>query len=162
MLRINKIRMKNVYIEYAEEIFRFLRRMLGNKGDAEDVLTETFLILLNMKKVNKKGLKQLLYRIAYTKGIDFLRKKRRNLEVYEKFKYSRRKEDCDPLEIEEALLNLNEKERVAILLFFEDGYKYDEIGDIMRIPIGTVKTLIHRGKEKLKSYFKGDFGDEQV
>ena len=151
--------MKDVYIEYGEEIFRFLRRMLGNKEDAEDVLEETFITLFNTEKLDKKTLKQFLYRIAYTRAVDFLRKKKKEKDFIDRFKYFEKRENRDPLEIEEALFTLNEKERVAVLLFYEDGYRYEEISEIMEIPLGTVKTLIHRGKEKLKYYFKGEGKD---
>ncbi len=148
--------MREIYIEYGEEIFRFLRRMVGSVEDAEDILEETFITLLGTEEVSEKTLRQFLYKIAYSRAVDFLRKKKREKDFFDGYEYFQKEEKFDPLEIEEALLCLNEKERVAILLFFEDGYRYKEISKIMDISIGTVKTLIHRGKEKLKSYFKGD------
>jgi len=48
---------------------------------------------------------------------------------------------------------LNEKEEIAIILNYEKGFSHSEIAKIMKLPIGTVKTNISRGKAKLKKYF---------
>lgn len=53
-------------------------------------------------------------------------------------------------EIEEAVSELRPAYREAILLRHVEGYSYDEISEIMEIPLGTVKTYIHRGRKELQ------------
>ena len=53
-------------------------------------------------------------------------------------------------EVRTALASLDLKYRDALVLRFFEHKEYDEIGDILKIPTGTVGTLIHRGKESLK------------
>ena len=57
------------------------------------------------------------------------------------------------IDIQNALKILKENEKVAILLHYDKGYSHNEIAKIMDIPLGTVKTNILRGKEKLKKYY---------
>ncbi|HIF22797.1 MAG TPA: sigma-70 family RNA polymerase sigma factor [Gemmatimonadetes bacterium] len=53
-------------------------------------------------------------------------------------------------QIEEAIGKLREEYRVVILLRHVEGYAYDEIADIMDLPLGTVKTYLHRARAELK------------
>ncbi len=58
-------------------------------------------------------------------------------------------ESVNAEEIMRALYELDEKYRDPIILQYFENKEYDEISDILKIPIGTVGTLIHRGKKKL-------------
>ncbi len=60
------------------------------------------------------------------------------------------------IDILKALELLNEKEKLAVILNYEKGFSHSEIAKIMKLPIGTVKTNILRGKAKLKKYFLDD------
>ena len=54
-------------------------------------------------------------------------------------------------EIERAIGKLRPEYRTAILLRHVDGREYQEIAEIMALPLGTVKTYIHRGRNELKN-----------
>ena len=53
-------------------------------------------------------------------------------------------------EIEEAIGRLRPEYRTVILLRHVEGYSYDEIADTLELPLGTVKTYIHRARNELK------------
>ena len=53
-------------------------------------------------------------------------------------------------EIEAAIGRLRPDYRTAILLRHVEGYSYDEIAQVMDVPLGTVKTYIHRARNELK------------
>ena len=53
-----------------------------------------------------------------------------------------------------AVMNLDKKYRVPILLFYYEGYSTAEIASILRIPEKTVSTRLFRAKAKLKDYLK--------
>jgi RNA polymerase sigma-70 factor (ECF subfamily) len=53
-------------------------------------------------------------------------------------------------EIEAAIDRLRPEYRTAILLRHIEGYAYDEIAEVMDVPLGTVKTYIHRARNELK------------
>jgi len=56
------------------------------------------------------------------------------------------------LDLTEALKRLNSNERAAILLCCQNGLSHEEAAQVLDCPLGTVKTNILRGKEKLKRH----------
>ena len=56
----------------------------------------------------------------------------------------------DPKAINEALLSMNEKNRLIILLRDINGFSYEEIAGILQTPVGTVKSRISRARAELR------------
>lgn len=134
-----------------------LRKLTGgNEAWADDLAQQTFIRAYRSMK-NYRGEGQLstwLYRIAY------------NLFKSE-FTRARAHESTDQPEVEEiaasdalkvgfqadlevALGKLGEDERAAVVLCLVNGCTHEEAADILKMPLGTVKTHVLRGKEKLK------------
>ena len=55
------------------------------------------------------------------------------------------------VDLRECLLRLDERERIPILLYYLEGYDIGQIASILRIPQGTVKSRLNRGRRQLKS-----------
>jgi RNA polymerase sigma-70 factor (ECF subfamily) len=60
------------------------------------------------------------------------------------------------LDLTEALKRISSEERAAILLCCQNGFSHEEAARVLECPLGTVKTNILRGKEKLKKYLAVD------
>ena len=60
------------------------------------------------------------------------------------------------IDFAEALKILKEEERTAVLLYYMEDHPIDKISKIMGCPSGTVKSHLHRGKEKLAKYFRSE------
>ena len=58
---------------------------------------------------------------------------------------------CADNHVRECLLRLDERERTPILLYYLEGYDIGQIASILRIPQGTVKSRLNRGRRQLKS-----------
>ena len=56
--------------------------------------------------------------------------------------------------IERAIARLRPEYRACILLRHVEGYSYEEIADTMDLPLGTVKTYIHRARNELRGYLE--------
>lgn len=152
---------EDLFKNYGEYLFRFLRRLLGNSDDAEDALQETFLALMRIPYIKDETARQYVFKVAYSKAMDIYRRKtKENIDYTREFEENRYVLPCktEAFDIEEALKTLNEKEKTAILLYYEDNYKYEEVAGIMEIPVGTVKTILHRGKNKLKGMLEDKNG----
>ncbi len=54
-------------------------------------------------------------------------------------------------EVQDALSNVSEKNRVVVVLRDIKGFSYSEISDIVDVPVGTIKSRINRGRQELKS-----------
>ena len=61
-----------------------------------------------------------------------------------------------PFDEFQSLLRLEERERIPILLYYLEGYDIREIASILRIPQGTVKSRLNRGRRQLQSICRED------
>lgn len=169
---------KNAFAEivslYKDKIFLLCYRMLGNVHEAEDMAQEAFIkayINLHTFKMEKK-FSTWLYRIATNLSIDRLRKKKPDFYLDQEIAgtegltmYSQvaadialPEDEAESREMAAAIHNeimaLPEKYRSAIILKYLDELSLNEISEILNIPVGTVKTRIHRGREALRKRLK--------
>jgi RNA polymerase sigma-70 factor (ECF subfamily) len=109
----------------------------------------------------EKNIKTWIFTIATNTTYDLLRSKKRKNETSLEAEnetisslrtyYSREDIVSD---VDEALNKINEEYKKALLLFYQQGFGYKEIVEILGLPINTVKTHIRRGKEQLKEVLK--------
>lgn len=167
---------QNAYAEivelYKDKIYRLCYRMLGNRHEAEDAAQEAFIrAYINIDTYNPSmNFSSWLYRIATNLSIDKLRKKKpdvyldgeisgtEGLTMYSQLpsKEASPEDTVESLELQEtvqkAIEQLPEKYRSVIVLKYIDDLSLQEISDILDLPIGTVKTRIHRGREALRKH----------
>jgi RNA polymerase sigma-70 factor (ECF subfamily) len=148
---------------YQSPIRRFFINLTG--GDEElskDLAQETFikawLHIGSFRAVAKFS--TWLYRIAYNSFYDYMREKKQDSGVsVETISDSVEAETSDvgfSIDFARALTKLKEDERTAMLLFYMEDQTIAKISAIMNCPAGTVKSHLHRGKEKLTKYYKQD------
>ncbi len=149
-------------------------RMIGNSHEAEDIAQEAFIrayININSFDVNRK-FSTWLYRIATNLTIDRIRKKKpdyyldaevagtEGLTMYSQVAadISLPEEEVETMElqgeIQRQILKLPDKYRSVIVLKYIDELSLIEISEILEIPVGTVKTRIHRGREALRQQLR--------
>jgi RNA polymerase sigma-70 factor (ECF subfamily) len=147
--------------ELRPRLHRFCARMCGSSLDGEDVVQESladaFYNLAGLKETAR--LEPWLFRIAYHKCIDFLRRERRR-EDDVPFEDAHDRgmspdEDFDDTPIDEALATLvtelPPKERASVVLKDVLGYSLVEIATIVESTPGGVKAALHRGRAKLRA-----------
>ncbi len=139
----------------------WLRLTRGNGDLSNDLAQDTF-IKAYRKLSSFRGSGSFpgwLFRIAYNNFLEFCRKEARAkklLEAEQSIAYDHTVETgIDArLDIEKALALLNLNERTAITLCYTYGMSHSEVARTMDIPIGTVKSHVTRGKEKLAKRLK--------
>lgn len=165
---------REIVVRYERPVFSLIHRMVRDRELAEDLAQETFVRTLNNLRRYDPSYKfsSWLFKIGYNLTIDHLRKK--ELEVVSiqgapdavtpdaqaatAITLVTPDEQPDQLlearelgsEIEVAIGELRPEYRTAILLRHVEGYSYDEIATVMEVPLGTVKTYIHRARNELK------------
>lgn len=155
---------------YKDKIFQLCFRMLGNRHEAEDVAQEAFIrAYVNIQGFNqKKKFSSWIYRIATNLCIDRIRKKKpdyfldaevpgtEGLNMYSQISsdHPLPEEKLVSLELQETvqreIANLPEKYRAVIVLKYIEELSLNEISEILDLPLGTVKTRMHRGREFLR------------
>lgn len=159
---------------YKDKVYQLCYRMLGNRHEAEDMAQEAFLrAFVNISKFNQtRKFSTWLYRIATNLCIDRIRKKKPDyyldaevsgtdgLTMYSQVAadVARPEDEVESLELQDTIqkeiLKLPEKYRTVIVLKYIKELQLQEISNILDIPLGTVKTRIHRGREALKKQLR--------
>ena len=144
---------------YQPRVRRFLLNLtMGDEMLTDDLAQETFI----KAYVGIRGFKGLsafgtwLYRIAYN---EFYNHTRRHQEehvddITRMGDVSTAANDAidATMTVQEALSRLSDNERVAITLFYIEDQPLKQVSKIMQMPEGSVKSLIHRGKAKMKQF----------
>ncbi|MEA1886278.1 MAG: RNA polymerase sigma factor [Bacteroidota bacterium] len=128
----------------------------GNYALTDDLSQEVFIrVFKHIRKYKARAkFSTWLYRIALNVFYDYQKNRKNQLEIKNEYTVQIEESIENTIDILRALEILNSKERAAIILNYEKGCTHGEIAKIMRIPVGTVKSCIRRGKLKLKKYFK--------
>lgn len=145
-----------------------LQRTAGNIDDANDLIQETFLkVYLNLDKYNPTyTFGQWIFTIARNTFIDFIRKRQENLSIDNVKDHRPQLSPQSPLptpeesiinsqqhtQLEEYMDKMKPRYRRMIELRFYKDYSYEEIAEELDIPIGTVKTQLHRAREQLCAF----------
>jgi RNA polymerase sigma-70 factor (ECF subfamily) len=148
---------------YQGQILRYLTGILLNSHAAEDVAQEAFIkAYVNLKSFKtEKKFSSWLFRIAHNEAISYIRKHRREVAssddaAYNQISDSRKSaleildEKIDAQLMRDSVKRLESKYREPLILAAFEDKSYEEISDILRIPIGTVGARISRAKGLLK------------
>jgi RNA polymerase sigma-70 factor (ECF subfamily) len=158
--------------KYQVRLCSSLRHVCGTVTDAQDAAQEAFLkAFLNLKKYNgASAFYTWLYRIAVNSAISEQRKCRtrnfgaHSLAMRESVHRADTAKPDDPLlraervaEIRQALDNLSSEHRTILVLREIENCDYDEIASLLNIPVGTVRSRLHRARLELRREL--DFAD---
>ena len=139
---------------YGDMVYRIGILYLRSKADAEDVFQEVFIKLYSAKTAfqSEEHRKAWLITAAVNQCKNILRSvwHRRVSAVNELCAAAERECGTEESELMMELLNLPLKYRRVIFLYYYEGYKSEEIGNMLHISPATVRTHMRRGREMLK------------
>ena len=166
---------QNVVMPHKNDLYNYALAIARNSDDAQDLVQETyfkayknyhqfeggtnskawmFMILKNTFINNYRKLKREPSRVDYDEIED----------IYENIKSEQSKDNNLDLDfynnlfdddLSSALAKLPEKMKEVFLLCDLEGYSYDEISEIVDIPIGTVRSRLHRARKLLQDELFG-------
>jgi RNA polymerase sigma-70 factor (ECF subfamily) len=157
---------------YKDQLLNFVYRFVGNRTDAEDIVQETFLRVYKNKHMYKEIAKfsTWVYTIAGNLAKTELRRRKRH-KIFSVSNFVNEERDYDIPDrehspekkvdstiqediIQKAIEKLPAKFREVIILRDIQGFAYEEISQILDIPLGTVKSRVNRGRLKLQEDLK--------
>lgn len=166
---------RELLARYERPVFSLVFRMVRDRTLAEDLAQEAFIRAFNAIGTFKPKFKfsSWIFKIANNHAIDHLRKRKLDTvsmdgspharspdeEAQTRIVVESREEAPDRYvesrelgaQIEEAIGKLRPEYRTAVLLRHVEGYTYEEIAEIMELPLGTVKTYLHRARGELRT-----------
>jgi len=149
---------------HVESMYRFAYRLLRDRHDAEDlvqdVLTKLYPRTVEMGRV--EVLRPWLMRVVYRQFVDALRRRQRSVtDLTDDGALDAIDPGAGPEQqvaaqrglerVQAALTTLNEDQRLLVLLHLVDGHSLPEIAVTLDVPIGTLKSRLHRAKAQLKA-----------
>lgn len=148
---------EQIVIKYKQTVGAVCVMRLQNWADAEDCFQNTFFKLYQSSPdfKDENHLKAWLIRVAINECNKYIRKNRHHVQI-EKVSADSvdfPQEKCD---MSWALMCLDDKYREVLYLHYCEDYEVREIADILQKSPNTVKTLLRRGREKLKNLYGGE------
>ena len=174
----NEAAYRELLRRYERPVFSLIFRMVRDRALAEDLSQDTFVKVLNALDSYRPEFKfsSWVFKIANNVAIDQLRKRELDTLSLDGAPDARTKEEIEatalqavdrtesPLaelesrelgsRIEDAIGKLRPEYRSCILLRHVEGRSYEEIAEALDLPLGTVKTYIHRARHELREYLE--------
>ncbi len=161
---------------YERPVFSVIYRMVRDRELSEDLAQDTFIKVLNAldKYDPRYKFSSWIFKIAHNTAIDRLRKRELDTLSLDGSPHARTAEAIEAStivavsgdetpeeytasreigqEIDKAIAHLRPEYRTAIMLWHVEGRPYEEIAEVMEVPLGTVKTYIHRARNELRKH----------
>jgi RNA polymerase sigma-70 factor (ECF subfamily) len=157
---------------YQDYLFALVVRVVNDRESAADAVQEAFLSCYrNLNRFRGDSFRSWLTRIALNAATDVLRyRKRRPADPFPEWEDDSWQppagEDASPEReamrrntqriLSSALAQITDDQRTAILLYDVEGFDYQEIADMTKVSLGTVKSRIHRGRLALRELLGAD------
>lgn len=167
-------------LRYQDRLFHVILRVVDQPEDASDVLQETFISAYHALP-NFKGDSELftwLYRIAFNSAITQRRKKkpvvsldsgRPSDPVIDPVDESLGNQPGDELtrredhrQLHEAIAKLSPEHREVLLMKDLDDLKYEDIAEVLGVPIGTVRSRLHRARLELRALLEEQWNSDSI
>ncbi len=155
---------------YQKPIIRYLYRLTGDYGMAEDLVQDTFVqAYKNIMKTTCEilSVRAWLYRIATNNALQYRRRKR--LLAFIPFVRAGNPDSpvADPVDradekmaIEKAMRKVPKEQRICMVLHFVEGFRYREIAETLGISEEAVRKRVARGSRNFRQVYSG--GEEEV
>lgn len=154
-----------LYNRYSSRVFLYCRRILGDHEQANDIFQETFIRFLKAAsgEANMTNVLAYLLRIARNLSLNARRNQKMTTPI-EHFEFPVEDRSVESAELASliamALDLLPEDQREALSLQTYGGLSYDEIAEMMEVPVTSVRNWIARGKSRMREILTPYLADE--
>jgi RNA polymerase sigma-70 factor, ECF subfamily len=148
---------------WEKRVYNYLLRITGNREDALDLTQDVFLkAYQNLRKLDDPGrFAPWLYRIAHNEAYSLFRRRRPEAEAAEREPQAAQADvtvgasPAFPIEltlaVKSALERLSPDQREAVVLKIYQGFKFEEISEILACPVSTIKSRLYTALEILEA-----------
>lgn len=157
---------REIVARYQERLLRYANCLINDAEMAQDVVQQAFIkAFINLHGFNAgKKFSSWIYRIVHNEAINCLKQKKKEVPLDDAIRENVMDSSANDFEeilekkemkklLADFLKELSIKYRAPLTLLYFENKSYEEISDILRIPVSTVGTRINRGKKQLKELF---------
>lgn len=149
--------LKEVMSMYKTQVYNYLNLMLGNSELAEELTQDTFVkVYFKAGSMRTEYLKAWIFKIATNLARSEFRKQKikhlLSLSDVSDDSYSYEPSMGEDIVVEQMLSELPEKYRTPIIMKELNNFSFEEISEILKKPVGTVKSLVFRGRRQMKEH----------
>jgi RNA polymerase sigma-70 factor (ECF subfamily) len=156
--------------KYQDRLYNSVMHVVGSAEEAQDVVQDAFVqAFVNLESFKRNSaFYTWLYRIAFNVAISRRRRKRPTVSIDQ----TREATGMDPVDdgpppehrmeqqdrcdmVRQALTKLPEPFRTVLVLREMDGFDYETIADMLDLPVGTVRSRLHRARMQMKEILQG-------
>ena len=147
---------------HQSQVRNFLRKLSGDTSSADDLAQDCFLHAWNKLQTfsGRGSFIGWLLKVAYTTFLQSKRRSKRYAEILDEAGYvedvqnkSYTVQSDEVTDLDKFLAVLSEEERAIMIMSYACGLSHREIGAATDLPVGTVKSIIFRGKDKIRKSF---------
>ncbi len=144
---------------YKNKLLRYVKNLIGDEDLASHVVQDAFIKgYVNLNGFNtKKKFSSWIYRIAHNETINAIKKYQKEMPILDDFDFESEEDITKDFEkretvaqVEKCLREMPIIYREPLSLYYIDEKSYEEISDILKIPMGTVAIRISRAKKLMK------------
>lgn len=169
-----------LFARYGARVKTYLRHLIGDASQAEDLTQEVFIAVLHMSKSGDRSseFRVWVFRVAHNKAIDHMRRTRSGrttiMGMAHRLRSRRQRQETHSQgpdaelarseldrALEASLAQLTDAHREVFLLREREGLSYDDIGTIQGCSAKTVSTRIHRARLHLRELLRPYLGESQ-
>ena len=160
--------------KYQDRLYNGMVQIMRNESEAEDAVQEAFILALTKLHTfqGKSGFFTWLYRIAYNVAISRLRRRKPTISLENQATETQLQLPGDqPMpdegmmrrerasQLMQALESMSEEHRAILVLREMEELDYSAMSEVLNLPIGTVRSRLHRARLQLKELLESQFED---
>jgi len=138
---------------FKRKVFALAFSFTHHRDEAEDVTQEVFVKVWKALATfdGRASLSTWIYTITRNTCLTALRGRRETCDVEEAVATADNEGEVERMLLQRLVDRLPDKQRQVITLFYMQDHSHEEVSEMLDMPVGTVKTLLHRGRERLRA-----------
>lgn len=160
MMKKSNQEVKEIYQKYHDMVWRICLMQMGNSHDAYDCTQETFIRFINSspKFQSEEHQKAWLIRVAINYCTDVKKSswRKKLISMTSEEMYEHMEVQPEHTEVYETMMELPDKYRAVLYLYFYEGYSLTEISEILKVNKSTLRSRFAKAKEIMKKYLEDE------
>jgi RNA polymerase sigma-70 factor, ECF subfamily len=151
-----RVQLEQLYRELAPSLLLYFRRQRALAGAAEDLVQDTFTRVLRRPERMRASIsaRAYVFGIARHVGLDMLRARREHVPWQDMAGPAADERDERVEAMRAAIATLPEPQRETLLLRLQQELSYEEIAEVLGVPVGTVRSRLHHAVLRLQEILK--------